>query len=484
VESVVLVHSREGGRFCEVTWEGLHVEIVEGAEGNEDVTQRTFVSPAEAREFVTDLLAERRADGYSEGKLTLEDLPSEATDEFETLVAHAAADLDDEARLLVLADWLQQRGLPRGQLIAFQHAHARDPSDETRARVDELVLSFREQLYGDLAEQVDLVNVSFRLGFAERAHLFARDPETVALDARSLTTGFLTHPTCRLLRRLVLALPDGVRADEVIAGAVRAQPMRTVHSLQLGAPDDSATFSVPAALTRVFPGLTELAVFGDDVTFEAATYDALRTLILWGRLDHAASAFTQCDFPALKRLAFGGARYDDDGLRHTSIGDALLAARLDRKLEVLDLDFGGANTATLEGWIRTHASRLARISSLVLSGNPANVAAIAPVLAAAGAKVTIAAQRLAKAYAIEDLSEELASGEDDEDDDEYEGYVFGEDAEAPESEKEEDDGQAEREEEREEPGVDEGWEAPKEAPFDIDDDELEKETPDDALEEP
>jgi len=324
------------------------------------------------------------------------------------------------------------------------------------------------ELLGDLADDPELVDVTFRLGFAERVHLFARAPESEDLDVKAVTRGFLAHPTCRLLGRLVLALPDSL-PSELIAGAVAAPPMPTVRFLQLGAPESYASrLRVPSGLTQVFPSLKELAVFGSgEVVFEAAEFSALESLVLWGRLQHATTALERCSFPSLKRIAIGGTSYDIDA-HHVRFCNELIASNVFGRLEVLELNLETA-AAALEDWIRTNARRLAKVPSIVLAGRAREVEGAANALMATHANVTLSAQPFSTTYAIETHEGSDPSDDEDEDEEEYDVEVDAESS--PESEVEDDDSETEHEE----PGVDEEWEEPKEAPYDID--EPDEETP-------
>ena len=70
----------------------------------------------------------------------------------------------DEARRMVYADWLQERGDPRGELIVLQYRTPRTPEQQARER--ELLEEHAEQWQGRLAELTTWVE--FERGFLAR----------------------------------------------------------------------------------------------------------------------------------------------------------------------------------------------------------------------------------------------------------------------------------------------------------------------------
>jgi len=380
------------------------------------------------------------------------------SEENESLYAHIGNNPNDVASLLVLADWLQHRGHPRGQLIALQYALGQDPNDaEISRQIEALVERHRAELFGGLAENPELVDVDLRLGFAERVQLFLRHPATVDLDAQSLATAFLEHPTCRFVRRIVLTLGDDydyrAQSGELVSALVAARSMPTVRSLQIGNPSKAdSKIHVPAALSDVLPNLAELAIFGAGVTFESATFASLHTLVLWDRVEHAKTAFERCRFPKLKRLAVGGGAVD-----------AFLASDLRRRIEVLEVE-DELGARALEDWASRRASALAQVPSIVLHGDPneadvqalwnrdeGTVERVAAYLGAAGVHLTITPDSLAETYAIREWKADDGDGSSDDDDADSVGYPDS--TEVVEREPEEED-EEEDEAEHEEPGVD------------------------------
>jgi uncharacterized protein (TIGR02996 family) len=91
-----------------------------------------------------------------------DDQPLEPTMESELLLAP-----HDDAPRLVFADWLQQRGDPRGEFIALQIADARGTLDDRgRMRLDALLQAHREQWSAEFTSLG--ATIEFRRGFPSR----------------------------------------------------------------------------------------------------------------------------------------------------------------------------------------------------------------------------------------------------------------------------------------------------------------------------
>jgi uncharacterized protein (TIGR02996 family) len=117
------------------------------------------------------------------------------------LVADVIAAPDDDAPRLVYADWLQERGDPRGELIALQCELVRaDAADEPpgrtrplREQVRALIAAHHDAWLGPLFE-IAAGYYELRRGFVEHLALMQRDVDAAAL-----------HAAAPLLRELVLA---------------------------------------------------------------------------------------------------------------------------------------------------------------------------------------------------------------------------------------------------------------------------------------
>src|SRR4051812_33743754 len=77
---------------------------------------------------------------------------------------------DDDLPRLIFADWLDERGDPRGEFIRLQVGRPRLPADDPRrrdwkAREDELLRAHEEEWLGPLADVVS--SYTFRRGFID-----------------------------------------------------------------------------------------------------------------------------------------------------------------------------------------------------------------------------------------------------------------------------------------------------------------------------
>src|SRR5687767_9294959 len=111
------------------------------------------------------------------------------------LEAAIAADRDSDAPYLVYADWLQERGDPRGELIAVQIANTRDQReiqplfDREAALFDEHF----EHLRGPCRD-IGGVRVVFRRGFVHRLDIVTSAATDAVLAALAIE-----HPATRFL---------------------------------------------------------------------------------------------------------------------------------------------------------------------------------------------------------------------------------------------------------------------------------------------
>jgi uncharacterized protein (TIGR02996 family) len=98
---------------------------------------------------------------------------------------------------LVYADWLQQHGEPRGELIVVQHALASAPWDAAlREREAALFAEHRERLLGPLALAV-CVRVDWHCGFVRALDLGG----ALAAGGHELLEALFVHPSLQFLHR-------------------------------------------------------------------------------------------------------------------------------------------------------------------------------------------------------------------------------------------------------------------------------------------
>jgi uncharacterized protein (TIGR02996 family) len=314
------------------------------------------------------------------------------------------ANPDDPAPYLVYADWLQQRGSPRGELIALQDAIARLPAGRSRAPLDttrpvvglepwpgppvggaELLARERQLLeeHHDLllrkitatvamAHNRDAIQLVWHRGFIRAARLsYGGEP----IDRVAPIAALLSHPSARFLRSLTLGeINDDGYHDQVIeAIATHAPPtLRYLHigDFHIGEPEISWMYVGDLTpIARAAPQLDTLIVQGADIRFEplelpelrhlelrtgglpgptaralaASTLRSLETLIIWfGHSGYGATATFDDIRPILAGTGLPAVRHL--ALQNAEFTDdiaaALATAAIVPQLRVLDLSMG------------------------------------------------------------------------------------------------------------------------------------------------
>ena len=153
---------------------------------------------------------------------------------------------DVDGNWLIYADWLCERGDPRGELISLGLAA---PSDEVKSRARELEADEERLITPRLAEQAHLWRFTWWRGFIHGAQLAgAKDeqptPETVL--------ALMADPHAVLIDWLTLQW----RADDELVAALTAEPHRNVRTLRMSGRVTRAD------LARGLPALTCLHVDG------------------------------------------------------------------------------------------------------------------------------------------------------------------------------------------------------------------------------
>lgn len=275
--------------------------------------------------------AERRAPDRR--RLALERAP----DGPDALLASIRAAPDDDAPRLVYADWLSERGDPRGEFIAVQCALARPELERAQrlaleAREVSLLSQHGAAWLGPLA--ADAVRASFSRGFLEALTVLDVD----ALDAAAETLG--REP----LRALVFATGRRVDVARVLAwpwlDSVRSLDLQAARGLEapLGREGLEALLT-----TRRLRGLTALGFTGQGLGDAGAA-----------RLGASRA------FPRLRALTLTVDRVTGDGLR--ALARAPWFTGLER-LALTDNELGPLGAEVLA------ATPFKRLTRLTLSKN-------------------------------------------------------------------------------------------------------------------
>lgn len=217
-------------------------------------------------------------------------------------VQRLLANPDDDNLRLVYADWLQARGDPRGELIAVQHAGAKDKEEELLARHG------REWL-GELGSFEGLLEVEWRLGFVDSVVIgneYDDDDRSVA----EVLDGFLASDASLLLRDLeVGGLENEMTGYEPLVEVLarrRPTPLRRLH---LGDSDPYRELAgCPVGdvtpLFAALPGLEQLTLRGTDIILGRVSHDRLRSFAASTNnlSPEATEAVCRAHWPWLERL--------------------------------------------------------------------------------------------------------------------------------------------------------------------------------------
>ena len=149
-------------------------------------------------------------------------------DDAAALFAAVYAALDDDGPRAVLADWLQERGDPRGDFIALQLAAP--PSRDAARRMQALQRAHATHWLGRLASLVPPHEVGWERGFPARARISVKRPS----EARRL----VELPELATLRALRLGRLGEVAGAELTRRVLSSPALRRVRELE----------DVPAAL--------------------------------------------------------------------------------------------------------------------------------------------------------------------------------------------------------------------------------------------
>ncbi len=145
---------------------------------------------------------------------------------------------DDQAGYLVYADWLQQHGDPRGELIALQCAGKRKQADKLLAHraahfLGDLAVTPQRLLpypYGALGR-----TTTWRWGYLEAVWLSRKTIDGDAPTVADALDGLLHHPSAAFVRELTIGIVaySGNSYDE-IAKVIGKHELPTLKRLVIG----------------------------------------------------------------------------------------------------------------------------------------------------------------------------------------------------------------------------------------------------------
>jgi uncharacterized protein (TIGR02996 family) len=180
---------------------------------------------------------------------------------------------DHDAHRLVYADWLLERGDPRGEFIALQYKKEREALDSRQAhRERQLLRDHGEAWLGPLAPVIDARTMIFRKGFlAECQASFASPAQKAALLGHPLwatverlgaDADMLAHPCMRSLRAI------GPLPAATMLALQHQRPLPHIREVKLDLPLDPMWEHLLAAIQSRLPGLRSIAFSWPDVFLE------------------------------------------------------------------------------------------------------------------------------------------------------------------------------------------------------------------------
>jgi uncharacterized protein (TIGR02996 family) len=193
--------------------------------------KRAYKDAQAAQAAYDKAVAKKRAEGYKRVDRP-DDLVEAAGDVHRDAALEAlivAASPSDTAPYLVYADWLQQRGDPRGELITLYHTmHAqRDPSKFMELKQREQALRFaheRAWLGAVTVAAAHRLKLDWRLGFVESARIAATTFESEPPLADVLGSLLAAPVGCAVRALELTAPPDGRDAEMLAAVALLPAP--------------------------------------------------------------------------------------------------------------------------------------------------------------------------------------------------------------------------------------------------------------------
>ncbi len=295
---------------------------------------------------------------------------------------------------LVYGDVLQERGDPRGELMALQHARLLNPQDKRlRGAETAFIAEEQEALLGQLVENLDSLHLDWHMGFIRSARVFGGASLSKRRPLERVLEELFDHPSSVFLEELCLGSFRWRRQTELTAAELLegfAERFSGLRSLFLF--DDSVeregdvgglfgpdcrleVLSVSGALglgaSIEAPGLRELHLHHAEEEDMQASLEALASSELAGMesLSLWCPDGTEADeiWPALvnKKLRTLRVWNLEDGL---PIVDKLLASSQLEQLEILDMSGCGLDGSAARTLLRSRG-KLENLRQLWLDGN-------------------------------------------------------------------------------------------------------------------
>jgi uncharacterized protein (TIGR02996 family) len=334
--------------FWEITLAGTTLTVRWGRIGSRGQSRvEQFTSNDDARREYDKLVRQKTRKGYKlvdgieESVVPVRVEPTARNPELEAAVV---ADPDDEGALLVLGDWLQQQGDPRGELISLQHALRRAGSDpaaflERKRAADLFYKQHEPSLLGPLYPLRHLFRLEWQLGYMRGAKLSLHAAAGGNPDLSGLLRQIVDVPAAVALQELAFGHrgePGTTYQPEIdtLAELERPEALRSLSFAEFWRgtePEVPATAGALGKLTGVF-ALRRLVV-GCHASFDGLELPELRYFELRHILETAAGGFLRA-CPKLEQLVISSFESPD------------LLADLP-SVRVLRLGYAGGTIATI-----------------------------------------------------------------------------------------------------------------------------------------
>lgn len=298
-------------KIFEAELDGSTVRTRAGTHGDQlRIVEKKLATSELARKHFDKQIAARKAKGYIVpppkeqpiGSLSRKGVAARNA-EMEALVD---ADPTQPQAYLVYADWLQQQGDARGELIALHARLAKEPKSEALLDAEtKLLKDFRAELLGPLARYATrrLWNSYARTfewyyGFIRSAE-FHHSRISVPLD--DLLRTLFEHPSGRFLQQLFITTSD---PNGVLNGIAGRLP-KTLRDFILHDDYPQAALTLKPSFFARAPGLRRLEVTHATIAFWEDTYSHLEELSLAGIPNaQTFASMATAQFPSLRRLDY------------------------------------------------------------------------------------------------------------------------------------------------------------------------------------
>ncbi len=399
------LESKKRNQFWEVLVQGNTTLVRFGSLGTDGKTvPHQFPDPQAAQADAQSRIASKLQVGYD----LINPLPQAAKCPVNPeLEAALLASPKNEETALVYADWLQNQGDPRGELIMVQHARAQAPSDKALAARERALFRahwphFWPRRFGELVRRPrannrhpnDYCSAKWSCGFMSEVTIGHNLRPRYTL--RELISELFEHPSARFLSKLTLGgtvIDDPRTFNEALSALLIARPRALSHLRMFDTERPVAWLDGLDPLYLALPRLRSLELIAWELNLGKPTLPHLEHLSVrahkggpkhlqailredWPDLYSLSVDLSLQPVPSaeLRALRDGGRapHLCDLSLRRTtgtaSLLKSLVGSSCFERLELLDLSWGTLTDGDVD-WLIDCADMFKHLSWLELSGN-------------------------------------------------------------------------------------------------------------------